>query len=588
MSEYVVSARKYRPQTFEEVVGQEHVTKTLYNEIKTDHLAQAFLFCGPRGVGKTTCARILAKEINKDSIEDKNYDYSFNIFELDAASNNSVEDIRMLNEQVRIPPQVGQYKVYIIDEVHMLSAAAFNAFLKTLEEPPSYAVFILATTERHKILPTILSRCQIFNFNRISVDKIVNHLKQIVEKEGAKAEEEALHVIAQKADGALRDALSIFDQMLSIGEINAISYDDVLNHLNVLDRDIYFQLSDAFQNQDISQVLLTFDKVLDKGFDAQIFLNGLANHFRDIMVSRDPRTAELLEVSSSIKSKYMDTASAMDQGFLVNAIQILNAADLSYKASRNQRLHVELALIKLCYLPALVSNDEKKNRKAKLNPASGKKSQEKTSISSAEDQSPDSENDSEFGADKEQKKVVERAAIPDTLEPQSQSFKFRSDQNFEGLNKKNPSIASLSALNEIVGDEPKNDEESEEVDEVTDDRVITTDLLQKAYSEYREEISTSGKRLASLLNIIEPEIVEGRLEFKATSSHIIQLEEIKSDLLQDLRKRLSSKKIEIVLTEIEHVVEGPRAYTDSDKYEAMVKKNPLIKDLRDSLDLDFD
>lgn len=359
MSSYIVSARKYRPQLFEEVVGQEHVTNTLYNEIRNDHLAQAFLFCGPRGVGKTTCARILAREINRDSIADESYDFSFNIFELDAASNNSVDDIRLLNEQVRIPPQLGRYKVYIIDEVHMLSAQAFNAFLKTLEEPPPYAVFILATTERHKILPTILSRCQIFNFSRISVEKIVAHLKEIAAKEGVRTDDEALHVIAQKADGALRDALSIFDQMVSIGEVNAVLYNEVLEHLNVLDYEIYFEVTDACLRQDVPAVLLLLNSVLNKGFDAQVFLNGLAGHLRDIMVCRDPRSASLLEVAPNIRKKYLSTAAQMEQGYIVNAIHILNEADISFKASRNQRLHVEIALIKLCYLPALIRVDEK-------------------------------------------------------------------------------------------------------------------------------------------------------------------------------------------------------------------------------------
>jgi len=360
MENFVVSARKYRPTTFDTVVGQEHVTRTLINEIKNNQLAQAFLFNGPRGVGKTTCARILAKEINKESVEDENYDFSYNIFELDAASNNSVEDIRLLNEQVRIPPQVGTYKVYIIDEVHMLSAAAFNAFLKTLEEPPSYAIFILATTERHKILPTILSRCQVFNFNRITVPDIVKHLKSIGESENIELEEEALHIIAQKADGALRDALSIFDQMVSISTDRHVRYQDVVKNLNVLDYDYYFKVTDAFLQQDIGQVMLIFDDILDHGFDGQLFLNGLANHLRDLMVCRSPETVRLLDVPPHVHQKYLDTAKSMSQGFLVNSIQIINSFDQGYKASKNQRLHVELALIKICYLPSLITAEKKK------------------------------------------------------------------------------------------------------------------------------------------------------------------------------------------------------------------------------------
>jgi DNA polymerase-3 subunit gamma/tau len=357
---YVVSARKYRPSAFDEVVGQGHITKTLENEISTDHLAQAFLFCGPRGVGKTTCARILAKEINKNHIEDQSYDYSFNIFELDAASNNTVEDIRQLNEQVRIPPQLGKYKVYIIDEVHMLSANAFNAFLKTLEEPPPYAVFILATTERHKILPTILSRCQIFNFDKISIMDIVDHLKKIASKEGVEVDENALHVIAQKADGALRDALSMFDQMVSVGTTNAIKYAEVVEHLNVLDYDYFFRLTDAFQSQDVSQVLLTYDEIFRKGFDGQLFLNGLANHFRDLMVSKDTKMAGLLELPDQFRPKYVEASKALGQGFLVNAMNLCSSYELSFKSSQNERLHVEMALIKICYLKSLVNTGEKK------------------------------------------------------------------------------------------------------------------------------------------------------------------------------------------------------------------------------------
>ena len=349
MSTFIVSARKYRPESFDAVVGQEHITKTLINEIRNDRLAQAFLFCGPRGVGKTTCARILAKEINKGTVPE-DYDFSYNIFELDAASHNSVDDIRSLNEQVRIPPQTGEYKVYIIDEVHMLSQAAFNAFLKTLEEPPSYAIFILATTERHKILPTILSRCQIFNFERIQVPAMVEHLKSIAQKEGVQAEEEALHLIALKADGALRDALSIFDQMASFGAENKISYADVIHNLNILDYDYYFKLTDAFVDGDLNNTLLIYDDILGKGFDGQLFIGGLASHFRDLLMARNRETLPLLEKSMDMLARYEAQSTKLSSSFLVNAINILGECDAQYKASRNQRLHVELCLIKLASL----------------------------------------------------------------------------------------------------------------------------------------------------------------------------------------------------------------------------------------------
>lgn len=362
MESFVVSARKYRPASFEDVVGQEHVTKTLRNEIRSQKLAQAFLFCGPRGVGKTTCARILAKEINKDFIDDPNYDHSFNIFELDAASNNSVEDIRELTSQVRIPPQVGKYKVYIIDEVHMLSVQAFNAFLKTLEEPPPYAIFILATTEKHKILPTVLSRCQVFNFNRISVEDMVTHLKSIAGKENLEADEKALHVIAQKSDGALRDALSMFDQLASFTQDGKLTYETTIEQLHVLDYQYFFKLTDAFIGVDVTSALLVYDEILSAGFDGQLFLTGLAAHFRDLMVARDPASASLLEVPDDIKKSYTELTTRISDSWLINAINVANKFDFTYKSSSNPRLHVELALIKMCHISSLIDlSDKKKN-----------------------------------------------------------------------------------------------------------------------------------------------------------------------------------------------------------------------------------
>jgi DNA polymerase-3 subunit gamma/tau len=360
MGSFIVSARKYRPETFDTVVGQQHITETLVNEITNDRLAQAFLFCGPRGVGKTTCARILAKEINKGTVPE-GYDFSFNIFELDAASHNSVDDIRALNEQVRIPPQTGDYKVYIIDEVHMLSQAAFNAFLKTLEEPPKYAVFILATTEKHKILPTILSRCQVFNFDRITIQQIVDHLKGIAIDEKIEAEEEALHLIAQKADGAMRDALSIFDQMASYGTEGKISYQEVIDNLNVLDYDYFFKVVDTFLAGDISAALVLFNEILQKGFDGELFLHGLANHMRDLLVAQNASSQQLLEKSKEIAGRYHKQSQEVTASFIVNAINILGETSNTYKTSRNQRLHVELALIKLASLQHAIDVTKKKS-----------------------------------------------------------------------------------------------------------------------------------------------------------------------------------------------------------------------------------
>ncbi|MBB6612803.1 DNA polymerase III subunit gamma/tau [Pontibacter sp. Tf4] len=367
MENFVVSARKYRPSTFDSVVGQHHITNTLKNAISSKHLAQAFLFCGPRGVGKTTCARILAKTINCQNITPEteacnecescrsfNSNSSFNIHELDAASNNSVEDIRNLVEQVRYAPQTGKYKIYIIDEVHMLSNQAFNAFLKTLEEPPSYAIFILATTERHKIIPTILSRCQIFDFNRIRIEDMVRHLGNIAQKENIQAEPDALHLISQKADGALRDALSIFDQMVTFSGSN-VTYKATVENLHILDYDYYFRLTDDLLNQNLSGAMLLFDEILKNGFDAHNFLIGIGEHFRSLLVCKDPQTVQLLEVSDNIKAKYAEQSAKSSVSFLLSGLNLVSSCDTNYKSSKNQRLHVELCLMKMAHLNAALS-----------------------------------------------------------------------------------------------------------------------------------------------------------------------------------------------------------------------------------------
>lgn len=370
MSDFVVSARKYRPQTFDSVVGQKSITTTLKSAIKNDHLAQAFLFCGSRGVGKTSTARILAKTINCfnrtadfeacnecESCESFNSGSSLNVYELDAASNNSVDNIRELIQQVGIAPQLGSHKVYIIDEVHMLSTSAFNAFLKTLEEPPKHAIFILATTEKHKIIPTILSRCQIFDFNRIKVKDIADHLSHIAQQEGITAEPEALHVIAQKADGALRDALSIFDQIVTFSG-NEITYQHVIDNLNILDYDYYFKVVDLTQKEDIPAALLLLNDVVEKGFDPHNFVSGLADHYRNLLVCKDVRTASLLEVGESVQEKYKEQAKAIEADEIIRALGVLSKTDVEYKASKNQRLLVEMALMQLC---SIKQESQKKN-----------------------------------------------------------------------------------------------------------------------------------------------------------------------------------------------------------------------------------
>ncbi len=352
MSDFVVSARKYRPKGFEEVVGQSHITTTLEHAISSGHLAQALLFCGPRGVGKTTCARILAREINGFSLEENP---GFNIYELDAASNNSVDDIRGLVEQVRVPPQVGKYKVYIIDEVHMLSNAAFNAFLKTLEEPPAYAIFILATTEKQKILPTILSRCQIYDFHRIRVEDIAGHLVQIAQREGIEAEAQALHLIARKADGALRDALSLFDLISTFSKDRSIRYASTLETLHILDSDYYFRFVDQLAAGDSASALLLLEEVFSKGFDGLQFLSGLADHYRQLLVAAEPKTVELLDVPPDTQQRYLEQSATLGHGYLLNALALATETEFKYRNAPSPRLHVEMGLLKLAHLNEAIS-----------------------------------------------------------------------------------------------------------------------------------------------------------------------------------------------------------------------------------------
>lgn len=354
--QFIVSARKYRPQTFKDVVGQKAITDTLLNAIESNHLAQALLFTGPRGVGKTTCARILARKINQPGYDDPTEDFTFNVFELDAASNNSVDDIRSLIDQVRIPPQTGKYKVYIIDEVHMLSQSAFNAFLKTLEEPPKHAIFILATTEKHKIIPTILSRCQIFDFKRITVQDAKEHLAEVAKNQGIDFEDDALHIIAQKADGAMRDALSIFDRVVSFSGKN-LTREAVTQNLNVLDYEYYIKTTELILSNNIPDLMLLFNDILAKGFDAHHFVQGLASHFRDLLVAKNPQTLQLLEVGEAAKVQYQFQSQQTSQEFLLEAIAIANDCDLKYKSSQNQRLLVELCLMQLA---SVTFNGEKK------------------------------------------------------------------------------------------------------------------------------------------------------------------------------------------------------------------------------------
>lgn len=568
---FIVSARKYRPDSWETVVGQQAITATLQNAIDSNQIAQAYLFCGPRGVGKTTCARIFAKEINKEALKEDE-ELSFNVFELDAASNNSVEDIRSITDQVRIPPQVGKYKVYIIDEVHMLSQAAFNAFLKTLEEPPPHAIFILATTEKHKIIPTILSRCQIFDFNRISVKDIASHLKNIAEKEGVKAEDEALHVIAQKADGALRDALSIFDQLVAFCG-KEFNYDQVIQNLNVLDYDYYFKLSDQIIKEDISGALLTFNEITNHGFDGHQFIVGLGEHFRNLMVCKDEQTTHLMEVSNQVKEKYIVQAKEFGIRLLVQAIEFSNECDVQYRTSKNQRLLVELALMKMCSIK--YNESEKKKSKFRIKPF-------KTSILP---------------------KLKEQTQVKAKAEAQTETFSMRHTPVVEIASKplanfkksetttsyRSPSLKKMLEANESTAD----GNNSTEAKSNKKSRNFTEDELIEAWNAYRsilkKEPSKTG--LYNALSANHPKLTEDyKIMLEVYSPiQIGQIDEHKAEVLEFIKNKLQNDLIELDPILVKSKDEDSKMlYTDHDKFNAMKEKNDALEYMRLKFNLDIE
>jgi len=598
MSNFVVSARKYRPDRFEDVVGQEHVTLTLKNALRNDHLAHAFLFCGPRGVGKTTCARILAKTLNCQTKGDdfepcgtcnscKSFadNASFNITELDAASNNSVEHIRALIEQVRFQPQQGEYKVFIIDEVHMLSSQAFNAFLKTLEEPPSYAIFILATTEKHKILPTILSRCQIFDFRRIQVPRMVEHLQNICTEEQIEADKDALHIIAQKADGALRDALSIFDRIVSFSG-KSVKYEDVISSLNVLDYDYYFQIVDAFLTEDRVKIMLSFNTILSNGFEPDIFLVGLAEHLRNLLVCKDNQTLQLLEVSESLKKRYQQQAQLTPASFIMTALNLVSDCDVNYKMARNKNLHVEMALLKMTYInraikisqePIPTKVAEKKslvdNRAIEVTRLSGSTSkvQEEKSLSNFR------ESEVEISVE-----VNDPPASFNKMNSQAKldsKLKLRRSSKHSLLNIKN-----LNTLQEEVKEEKNSDIEREKPLEIV--------FLRGFWKDYAKTVD-SGSVQSMLLNttlLIENEKIIAKVSSKL-AENLIRQERV---LLEKLRTAFGrpSLAIEIQLDE-QKVLKNEfpkkkKLFSPKEKYTRMLEKNPLIKDLVSRLGLVLD
>ncbi len=565
MDNFIVSARKYRPATFATVVGQSAITSTLQNAIRNNILAQAFLFCGPRGVGKTTCARIMAKTINClnptpemeacdkcESCVSFNRSASFNIHELDAASNNSVEDIRNLVDQVRIPPQIGKYKIYIIDEVHMLSQAAFNAFLKTLEEPPAYAKFILATTEKHKIIPTILSRCQIFDFKRITVDDISKHLAYVAQSEQVEAEVEALNIIAQKADGALRDALSIFDQMVSFSG-DSITYKDVIGNLNILDYDYFFRITGHMLQSDTSNTLLIINEIIDNGFDGQHFIIGLGKHLRSLLVAKDPATVKLMEVSGGLAERYQEQAAQCSPDFLLKALSINNSCDINYRSSNNKRLHLEIALLQICGLQQQFATQPSGPGLAAPAPKAlePKPQPAKQATPQASYKQPEP---------KESEKPMVREVAP----PVKKSHTFSISEN---LNKKEEAVEKA--------EEEKNTPFSNE------------DLVKnwKAFIAYYKEKSPS---FATSLSNYEPELAEGyEIKFKTDNSLIAEDKLNMNALLDYLKKALNNTLIKLS----PEVTEKPKtlgAYTDKEKFEQMATKKPMLRELKEKLNLELD
>jgi len=605
MEHFVVSARKYRPQTFKDVVGQQAITNTLLNAIEHNHLAQALLFTGPRGVGKTTCARILAKMINHDGTQKPDEDFAFNIFELDAASNNSVDDIRNLIDQVRIPPQVGKYKVYIIDEVHMLSASAFNAFLKTLEEPPKHAIFILATTEKHKIIPTILSRCQIFDFKRITVTDAKNYLGYIAEQEGVNAEEDALHIIAQKADGAMRDALSIYDRVVSFSGAN-LTRQSVTENLNVLDYETYLNMTQLILENNIPQLLTDFNEILSHGFDGHHFISGLASHFRDLMVCKDPKTINLLEVGETSKAKYFEQSQQTTMQFLLKGIEMANDCDLKYKSSRNQRLLVELCLMQLA---SITFDGEKKNSEPFIIPAANfaeasspialspeKKSlvrdnEHPTSVSATET-APTIISEVQPTLDKrELEKISEnpKKEKEEVSEAKAESVAHESiplpnpplevrSEKVSGL-----SLKSIRAKKEILA--RKSEVNANTVEEKNEE--FTENQLQAGWDEYIHRLKHKGSKiLASIMETDMPKLKGKVIEVTLPNETMKNdLEKGQHQLMSFLKKKLQNTFISLEITVNEQAVKK-YAYSNIEKFNKLKEKNPLIEKLRTTFDLD--
>jgi DNA polymerase-3 subunit gamma/tau len=610
MENFIVSARKYRPVTFDTVVGQQAITGTLKNAIRNNQVAQAFLFCGPRGVGKTTCARILAKTINCQNLSPNlepcnecefcqafNKSASFNINELDAASNNSVDDIRNLVDQVRIPPQMGKYKVYIIDEVHMLSQAAFNAFLKTLEEPPAYAKFILATTEKHKIIPTILSRCQIFDFKRITVDDIAKHLAWVAKSENVEAEPEALHIIAQKADGALRDALSMFDQMVSLGN-HTITYQLVIDNLNVLDYEYYFRMTDYMLAGDMQNSLLLFNEIIDKGFEGQHFITGLGEHFRNLMMCRDASTAKLIETSENIRNRYLAQTKKCPLLFIISALETNNKCDINYRTSNNKRLLVEVTLIQLCQLNGIKTEIQPQAaepvhaapqpKPAKTEPSPEPAPQKPLTTESISEPQPSKAEEPpapaiSAAAPVPVKSVADEAEIKKAEE--TKDIPALSDGKTPQVRKVMPvSLSIKSAISQAHSESSKPTANGDR------DAQFTENQLVDAWHTFAAGIRENSTLLFAALSGHDPKISDsGVITFEMENKVLdAEFNRNKTELIGFLKNALNNDFVSIETTVSEQVTEIKKPYSDKEKFDSMSEKNPLLKTLRDQLDLGLD
>ncbi|MBK8660193.1 MAG: DNA polymerase III subunit gamma/tau [Bacteroidetes bacterium] len=593
MAEYIVSARKYRPMRFSEMVGQEQVATTLKNAIRTSQLAHSFLFCGPRGVGKTTAARILAKTVNCenigadfeacgtcDSCTAFQQNASFNIHELDAASNNSVEDIRALVDQVRFPPQTGKYKIYIIDEVHMLSSSAFNAFLKTLEEPPSYCKFILATTEKHKILPTILSRCQIFDFRRIGIETIVQHLQHICTIEKIEAEEEALHIIAQKADGGMRDALSMFDRLSGFGN-GKLTYASVLENLNVLDYDYFFKVTDTLLTENVSLVFQLLDEILKKGFEGDDFMLGLCEHFRNLLFCKDNATLRLMEVSQQLKQKYHEQATLASADFIINCLNIGNQCDVQYKQSKNKRLTVELALVKMCYVNSLVALDDASGKKKapelkQAAPLEQKAVLMQPDTGFAKKQSPESP-----------QPPAPKPPVQDTVKEESPSL-IKTPPVTATKGKKLLTLDALKDANLQTTSSPADTplEQNLPVGEMV---VLNEDSAQLIWEEYAARIPEEKRSLRTLFARFKPVLnTQLQLEVKFQSeTQLAQFDEVKGGVKFYYESRTGAV-VDILSSADATIQSTAKLYKPIDILHHMMEKNPAIKKMQQELGLELD